>query len=106
MTDDAASEAQPVSHEGPQERRMKIIDVEVVHRDEFYSTLRVELEHDGKRMVTLTDVREGRDMPEVRLKGSDGEFDPMNDDEFAVALHEALDEQCYVLGQEMIRICG
>lgn len=83
--------------------KVEILNVTVIARNEFSTSIDVECRIDGKRCRIATDIREGRDTP-------DGEFVPGNSpvpEETIIAVHNALDVQAAdVVAAEMERICG
>lgn len=85
--------------------KVEILNVTVITRDEFSTSIDVECKIDGTRCRIATDIREGRDTP-------DGEFlnvpgNPPVPEETIIEVHNALDVQAAdVVAAEMARICG
>lgn len=81
---------------------VKIKKVEVLKQHEFSTEIRVTCDYVGAEYIALTEIREGRDVPDTTLEG----YTVPPAEEFVIALHTALDEQTEIPAQEMERICG
>lgn len=86
--------------------KIRIDDVTIAAQDRDTTDLKVKFTERtvGLTFEVLTTLREGRSTPVLRDLKTDG---PTGSEEFAIALHEALDEQRGdLMAAEMTRICG
>lgn len=81
---------------------MKILNVTVITRNPDSTDIEVECRYEGAVYHAITEIAEGRSVPNCTLKG----YTALPAEEFVIALHEALGVQAAgVVAEEMRRIC-